>query len=67
MDTATHYPTDVSDSQWAQILPLLPAARSGPGKPGRPARDLRTVFNGILYLNKTGCQWRMLPEGEASV
>ena len=62
MDTATHYPTDVSDSQWAQILPLLPAAKSGPGKPGRPARDLRTVFNGILYLNKTGCQWRMLPD-----
>ena len=62
MDTSTHYPTDVTDSQWAQILPLLPAAKSGPGKQGRPARDLRVIINGILYLNKTGCQWRMLPQ-----
>jgi putative transposase len=62
MDTSIHYPTDVTDSQWAQILPLFPAAKSGPGKPGWPARDLRVIVNGILYLNKTGCQWRMLPE-----
>jgi transposase len=53
---------DVSDSQWAQILPLLPAAKSGPSKPGRLARDLRLMLDGIPYLNKTGCQWRLLPD-----
>ena len=30
--------------------------------PGRPPVNLRQVFNGILYLTKTGCQWRMLPK-----
>lgn len=31
------------------------------GGPGRPPYELRPVLNGILYLNKAGCQWRMLP------
>ena len=55
------YPTDLSDGQWALIEPLLPEAKSGPGKPGRPASNLRPVVNAILYVVKSGCQWRMLP------
>lgn len=31
------------------------------GADGPPSRDLRRTINGILYLNKTGCQWRMIP------
>ncbi len=61
MGTQRHYPTDLTDRQWELIEPLLPAPKSGPGKAGRPACDLRTVVNGILYVNKAGCQWRMLP------
>lgn len=57
----TYYPTDLTDSQWALIKPLLPPPKSGPGKPGRPPRDRRTLVNAILYVVKTGCQWRMLP------
>jgi len=55
------YLTNLTDSQFKLIAKYLPRAKSGPGKKGRPASDLRMVINGILYANKTGCQWRMLP------
>lgn len=52
------YPTDLTDAQWAVLEPLLPDAKPG----GRPRKtDLREVVNALLYLNRTGCQWRMLP------
>jgi transposase len=52
------YATDVTDEQWALIEPLIPAAKHG----GAPRTvDMRLVFNTILYVNKTGCQWAMLP------
>jgi transposase len=52
------YPTDLTDEQWAILEPLLPRA-DGPGRPTE--LDLRTVVNALLYKNRTGCQWRMLP------
>ena len=53
------YPSDVTDRQWEVIAPLFPAAKAG----GRPRTvDLRQVVNGILYLNRGGCAWRMLPK-----
>ena len=56
--TRKAYPTDLSDEQWAIIEPLIPPAKPG----GRPRGvDLRQVLNSILYLNRTGCQWEMLP------
>ena len=52
------YPTDLIDEQWAMVEPLLPLAKTG----GRPREvDLREVLNSILYLNRSGCQWDMLP------
>jgi transposase len=57
----SYYPSDLTDGQWALIEPLLPAAKSGPGEPGRPAGDRRRIVNGVLYVVKTGCQWRWLP------
>ena len=52
------YPTDLTDEQWAVLEPLLPDAKPG----GRPRKtNLRAVVNALLYLNRTGCQWRMLP------
>jgi len=54
----TPYPTDLTDEQWKLIEPLLPPAKPG----GRPREtDLREVFNALLYLNRSGCSWRMLP------
>jgi putative transposase len=52
------YPTDLTDAQWAILEPLVPPAKHG----GRPREvDVREVINTILYLNRTGCQWEMLP------
>ena len=59
---STPFPSDLTDAQWAVIQPMLPEAKSGTFRGGRP-RDvnLRVMVNGILYLNRTGCQWRLLP------
>jgi putative transposase len=62
MSTPTHYPTDLYDNQWERINPLLPPPKSGASLRGRPASDVRRVIDGILYVTKTGCQWRMLPK-----
>ena len=51
------YDTDLTDEQFALVEPLLPR----PKKMGRPPADLRAVLNAILYLVRTGCQWRLLP------
>src|SRR2546430_1665073 len=61
MSTPRYYPTDLTEAQWELLVSLLPGRRWRPGGPGRPPYDLRRVINGILYLIKTGCQWRMLP------
>jgi len=50
----TNYPSNLSDSQWQYISNFLDTKRNR-------KYELREVFNGILYLLKTGCQWRMLP------
>jgi transposase len=52
------YATSLSDAEWAVLAPLLPA----PSSTGRPwRRPLRAVFDGILYVLRTGCAWRHLP------
>lgn len=51
------YDTDLTDAQWNFLEPLLPKARSR----GRPPTDRRRVINAILYMIKSGIQWRLLP------
>jgi putative transposase len=54
------YPSDLTDAQWAIVEPLIPASRTNRG--GRPRElDMREVLNTLLYLNRSGCQWEMLP------
>lgn len=53
----TNYPSDLTDEQWQLIQPLLPKV----AKTGRRPVDRRWVLNAILYLNRSGCQWRQLP------
>jgi putative transposase len=52
------YRSDLTDAQWTILEPLVPAARHG-GR--RREVDMREVVNTLLYLNRTGCQWDMLP------
>lgn len=61
MSTTRNYSTDLTDEQWELLHGLLPARPWRPGGPGRRPYEVRQVLNGILYLNKAGCQWRMLP------
>ncbi len=52
------YPSDLSDREWEIINPLLPKEK-GFGHPRDV--DLREVLNGIFYVQRTGCQWEMMP------
>jgi putative transposase len=52
------YPSDLSDTEWSLIQPRVDVAAST----GRPRElDLRQIVNAIFYVNRTGCQWEMLP------
>ena len=53
------YPSDISREQFEVIKPLLESAR----RKTSPRRvDLYEVFCAVLYLLRSGCQWRMLPD-----
>ncbi len=51
---------ELTDAQWAQLQPLLPPQRTG--RRGRTPHDHRRIVEGILWLDRTGAQWRDLPE-----
>ena len=54
------YPSDLTDKQWAMLEPWIPAPRTQRG--GRPREvSIPEVINTILYLNRSGCHWDMLP------
>jgi putative transposase len=51
--------SDLTNEQWALLEPVFNA----PGKRGpKHAPDLRSVVDAMLYVSRTGCQWRYLPE-----
>ncbi len=52
------YASDLTDREWALVAPFLPARK----KIGRPrTTELRDVYDAILYMASTGCQWAMIP------
>jgi transposase len=52
------YPSDLSDDEWAILESLIPPGKAG----GRPREvEMRAVLNGIFYVLRSGCAWRMLP------
>ena len=52
------YPSDLKDEQWERIVDFIPPAKPG----GRPREvDMREILNGIMYVVRSGCSWRMLP------
>jgi putative transposase len=53
------YARDLTDAEWALIEPHMSAVK----RLGRPREtELRAVIDAILYIARTGCQWRMLPK-----
>ena len=53
------YSTDLTKAQWKRLKKLIPQYRGG-----RPRKyDLKEILNAIFYIVKTGCQWRLLPDG----
>jgi transposase len=56
----THTITNIPDELWDEITTILPKEK--PSKTiGRPIVPFRKVLDGILYILRTGCQWKMLP------
>ena len=52
------YPSDLSDREWEILKPLLPKPKGF----GHPVEvDFREILNGIFYVQRTGCQWEMMP------
>jgi transposase len=52
------YPSDLTEAQWKLIEPQIPPEQWG----GRTREvDMREVFNGMMCLTRTGCQWRAIP------
>jgi transposase len=53
------YPSDLTDAEWALVVPLIRPAKHG----GRPRTvDVREVLNAVFYVLSTGCQWQALPK-----
>jgi transposase len=52
------YPSDLTDAEWRILEPLVPPVEWG-GRPADHAR--REIVNAVLYVLRTGCQWRYLP------
>ena len=56
--TVTRYQTDLTDAEWWVIAPHLPK----PCAMGRPREwPMREIINGIFYVIRAGCPWRLLP------
>jgi transposase len=57
-NTRKPYPSDVSDEEWALVVPYLTLL---PEQSGQRTHPLREVFNGLRYIVKTGAPWRWMP------
>ena len=58
----------VTDQFWQRVEPLIPKRQRPTGKryqrkpgAGRPPKPARLVFEAIVYVLRTGCQWKALP------
>ncbi len=53
------YPTDMTDEQWYIIRRWLP---SSPPIGADRSVDMRRIVDGIFFVSRSGCQWRLLPK-----
>lgn len=61
MTTRRPYRTDLTDEQWLLIETVLTKWRAERRSIRPPVHDLREIVNAILYVNRTGVQWDLLP------
>jgi putative transposase len=62
MSARKPYPSDLTELQWQNIHHLFPGGDRLPRSPGRPRTyDLKDIVDAVLYIARTGCQWRNLP------
>ena len=57
--TRLPYPSDLTNPEWERIEPLVPKCIEGAGIEEQVPR--REIVNGILYVLRSGCAWRMMP------
>lgn len=62
-------PWEASDSFWERVEPLIPSSEREPGKEyqrkaggGRKPLPPRQIFEAIMYVLRTGCQWKAIPK-----
>ena len=53
------YPSDLTDAEWALVVPLIRPAKRGGNK---RTVNVREVVNGLMYILSTGCQWAAIPK-----
>jgi len=53
---------DLTNEQWVVVEPLIPKPPKRAAGKGRPRIDNRPILNGILWIMRTGAQWKDLPE-----
>src|SRR3569833_1602642 len=53
------YPSDLKDKEWTRIESYFEPHGVGGRK---PVHSKRSIVNAVLYVVKSGCQWRMLPK-----
>jgi transposase len=53
------YESDLTDTEWALVAPLIAPAKRGGNK---RTVDVREVLNGVLFVLSSGCQWRAIPK-----
>jgi transposase len=57
-ETATGYPSSVTDAEWAMVEHLF----TNQGRGRKPSYDRRVLLDAILYVVRGGVSWRMLPK-----
>lgn len=51
------YPSDLNDNEWEILSKYIPKQKECPAL----KYELRDIVDGILYIVRSGCSWRMLP------